>query len=257
MPERTSERVSRSARRASRSCWRRGSWFSVSSRRSTANASSGRDRTLTSIALSTRIRDGQLLGLARDQLVEGLLAPDHRALRWLLELGLGLLAFRAERLVLRLGLCLGLLVLDDVLGRLDHDEPGRVEARPARAAGDLQELAGLQDPLPVAVELRQPGEEHGADRHVDADAEGVGAADDGEQAGLGEGLHEAPVLGQHPGVVHADAGLHQLLQRLAEAGAEPEGPDLLGDGVLVLAGRAWRDPRRPAAGSRARRRWPA
>ena len=121
-----------------------------------------------------------------------------------------------------------------MLGRLDHDEPGRVEAGPARAAGDLEELAGLQDPLPVAVELREPGEEHRADRHVDADAEGVGAADDGEQAGLGEGLHEAPVLGQHPGVVHADAGLHQLLQRLAEARAEPEGPDLLGDGVLVL-----------------------
>jgi hypothetical protein len=34
---------------------------------------------------------GQLLGRARDQLVEGLLAPDHRALGWLLELGLGLL----------------------------------------------------------------------------------------------------------------------------------------------------------------------
>ena len=62
MPERTSERVSRSARRASRSCWRRGSWFSVSSRRSTGKASSGRDRTLTSIALSTRIRDASRSG---------------------------------------------------------------------------------------------------------------------------------------------------------------------------------------------------
>ena len=135
------------------------------------NASSARDRTLTSIALSTRIRDASFSGLARDQLVEGLLAPHDRALGWLLELGLGLLLgqlLRAERLVLRLRLRLGLLVLDDVLGRLDHDEPGRVEAGPAGAAGDLEELARLQDPLPVAVELRQAGEQHGADRHVDA-----------------------------------------------------------------------------------------
>ena len=67
-----------------------------------------------------------------------------------------------------------------------------------------------------AVVLRQAGEEHGADRHVDADAEGVGAADDLEQAGLGQLFDQPPVLGQHPGVVHADAVPDQPRQRLAE-----------------------------------------
>ena len=91
-----------------------------------------------------------------------------------------------------------------MLGRLDDDVPGGVEAGPARAAGDLEELPGPQDPLPVPVVLRQPGEQHRADRHVDADAEGVGAADDRQQPVLGELLHQPPVARQHPGVVHAD-----------------------------------------------------
>ena len=56
MPVRTSERESRSARRASRSWPRRSSWPSIRSRCSTANASSSRATTLTSIALSTFIR---------------------------------------------------------------------------------------------------------------------------------------------------------------------------------------------------------
>jgi hypothetical protein len=62
VPECTSDRVNRSARRASRSWDLRGSWLSVSSRRSTAKASSGRDSTLMSIALSTRIRDDSRSG---------------------------------------------------------------------------------------------------------------------------------------------------------------------------------------------------
>ena len=52
---------------------------------------------------------------------------------------------------------------------------------------------------------------------------------------LGEGLHETAVLGQHPGVVHPDAGLHQLLQGLAEPRAEPEGADGILDGGLAGA----------------------
>ena len=43
-------------------------------------------------------------------------------------------------------------------------------------------------------------------------------------------------FGSMPGVVHADAVLHQPGQRLAEAGAEPEAADQLGDPVLLLAG---------------------
>ena len=121
-----------------------------------------------------------------------------------------------------------------MLGRLDDDVAGRVEAGPARAAGDLVELADPQDPLPAAVELRETGEQHGPDRDVDADAEGVGAADDGEQAGLGELLDQPPVARQHPGVVDADPAAQQLGQRLAEAGAEPEAGQPLLD--LVLGG---------------------
>ena len=111
-------------------------------------------------------------------------------------------------------------------------------SKPARPAppGDLQELPGPQDPLPVAVELRQPGEEHRPDRHVDADPEGVGAADDLEQAGLGQLLDEPPVAREHPGVVHADAAAQQAGEGLAEAGPEPEPADPLGDHVALLAG---------------------
>ncbi len=176
----------------------------------------------------------QLLGDAGHELVVGLLGPHHGALGRLLELGLGLaLGVGAGRGVLRLGLLLGPLVLDDVLRCLDDDVAGRVVARPAGAAGDLLELAGPEHALPVAVELREAGEEDGADGHVDPHPQGVGAADDGQQPGLGELLDEAAVLGQHPGVVDADAVAHQLGQGLAEAGAEAEGADAVGDRLLV------------------------
>ena len=113
-------------------------------------------------------------------------------------------------------------------------------SKPARpgAAGDLQELAGAQDPLPAAVELRQPGEQHRPDRHVDADAEGVGAADDLEQPGLGQLLDQPAVARQHPRVVDADPAAEQLGERLAEAGAEPEAGQPLGDRVALLVGDA-------------------
>ena len=65
--------------------------------------------------------------------------------------------------------------------------------------------------------------------HVDADAEGVGAADDLEQPGLGQPLDEAAVLREHPGVVDADAVAHEARQRLAEPGGEAEVADQLGD----------------------------
>ena len=50
--------------------------------------------------------------------------------------------------------------------------PERVEPGPAGPAGDLVELAGLQQPGLGPVVLGQRGEQHGADRHVDADARG-------------------------------------------------------------------------------------
>ena len=72
--------------------------------------------------------------------------------------------------------------------------------------------------------LVSAGEHDGADRHVDADAEGVGAADDLEQPGLGELLDQPAVLRQHPGVVDADAVPDQPGELLAEAGANRKPP---------------------------------
>ena len=149
----------------------------------------------------------QLLGHAGDQLVEGLLAPHHGALGWLPQLGLALLLgllLGTHGGVLGSGLRLRLLVLDHVLRRLYDDVAGGVEACAAGSAGDLEELTGAQDPLPGAVVLGEGGEQHRADRHVDPDPEGVGAADDGQQTGLGELLHQPPVAGQHPCMVDAD-----------------------------------------------------
>ncbi len=125
-------------------------------------------------------------------------------------------------------------VLDLVLRGLDDDGALRVVAGTPGAAGDLVELTRLEDALAGAVELRQPGHEHRADGHVDADAEGVGAADDLEQAGLGEALDEAAVLRQHARVVDADAATQQPRQGLAVGGGEAEVADLGDDPLLGL-----------------------
>ena len=67
----------------------------------------------------------------------------------------------------------------------------------------------------LAVVLAELGEEHGADRDVDAHAERVGAADHLEQALLRQLLDEQPVLGQQAGVVQPDAVAQEALQLLA------------------------------------------
>ena len=230
--------MSLTARRASRSWLRRSSWLSISSRRSTGNASSSRDRTLTSIALSTFIWDLSGSGRPSTSLSKVCSVHTDRACWRLLEVRLAR-SLRSLRLpecrVLRFGLRLRLLVVDHVLGGLHDDVALGVEARPPGTARDLQELAGLQHPLALAVELRQAAEQDGADRHVDADAEGVGAADHGEQPGLRQLLDEAAVARQHPGVVHPDPPPQQLGQRRAEAGGEPDLGQPLRDRVLRLA----------------------
>ena len=98
------------------------------------------------------------------------------------------------------------LVLDHVLGRLAHHAAAVVEALAAGAPGDLLELAHRAGCATFSPSnLREPREEHGADRDVDADAERVGAADDAQQALLRELLDEQPVLRQQARVVDADA----------------------------------------------------
>ncbi len=121
-----------------------------------------------------------------------------------------------------------------MIRRLDDDRPRRVVAGPSGPARDLVELPRLQDPLAASVVLAQRGQDDGPDRDVDADAEGVGAADDLEQTGLGELLDQAAVLRQHAGVVDADPVFHQPLQGPAEALAESEVADQLVDLLLLL-----------------------
>ncbi len=126
-------------------------------------------------------------------------------------------------------------VLDDVLGRLHDDEAAGVEALAARAPRDLVEVARAQVSGLPPVELAEPREQHGPDRHVDADAERVGPADDLQEAALGELFDQHAVLRQQPGVVQADAVL-QPLPDLGSVGArELEVGDDSGERRLLLA----------------------
>jgi hypothetical protein len=179
-----------------------------------------------------RVRDPEpgreLLGGRGDQSLECRFPPGHEALRRLLALDL----LELLRVVARPRH--EPVVLDLVLRGLHHHGAHGVVAGPARPARDLMELSGPQVPRPGAVVLGEPGQQHGPDRHVDADAEGVGSADDLEQSVLRELLDESAVLGQHARVMHADAVPDQAGQRLSETGAESETPDRLRDGVLFL-----------------------
>ena len=120
-------------------------------------------------------------------------------------------------------------------GRLGHHVAEVVEALAPGAAGDLVEVAGGEHRRLLAVELAQPREEHGADGHVDAHAQRVGAADDLEQAALGELLHQHAVLGQQAGVVHADALLEPLAHVRPVRAGEAEALDGRRHRVLLLA----------------------
>ena len=156
----------------------------------------------------------QLLRRLLDEVLEGLLVPADEALGRLLFLHTTLL-FRVVA-----GLEHRLVVLDLMLGGQRHHHALGVEAGPSRAAHDLVELAGAQTAHLGAVELGELGEHHRVDRHVDADAERVGTADDWEQPLLGEALHEQAVARQHARMVHAHPGGEQPLQNLAEGGGE-------------------------------------
>ena len=106
--------------------------------------------------------------------------------------------------------------------------------RPARPP-DLVEIARAQDPGFLPVKLAEPGEEHGADGHVDADAQGVGAADHFEQAFLSQLLDQYAVLGQQPGVVQADAVFEPFPDFRSVRTGELEPFERRADGVLLFA----------------------
>ena len=67
-----------------------------------------------------------------------------------------------------------------MLRGLGDDHTLGVKARAAGTTGNLMKLTGAQATHLVAVELSERGEDHGVDGHVDADAECVGAANDGQ-----------------------------------------------------------------------------
>ena len=127
------------------------------------------------------------------------------------------------------------LVLHLMLGCLDDHGAGGVEPGPAGPTGDLMELARRELAHSMAVELRQSGEQNGADRHVDPHPEGVRATDHREQAVLGEPFDQAPVPRQQTCVVHPDAVADQPVQGVTEPCAEPEVRDPPSDRIARRA----------------------
>ena len=132
------------------------------------------------------------------------------------------------------GLRHALRVFDLVVGRLHHNRAHRVVSGAASTAGDLMELAGAQAAHPCAVVLHERRDEHRADRHVDANAERVGAADHPQVALLRELLDKASVSRQHAGVVHADPLPQESAEDAPKRGREPEVTDRIGNGLFAL-----------------------
>ena len=172
-------------------------------------------------------------GLRLDQALKGLLVPGDKAPG-------GLFLFDLTEflgVVARLGHKLG--ILDLVLGCLGNHHTLGIEARATGATGNLVELTGAQATHLVAVELGERGEDHGVDGYVNADAECVGAADDGQQALLRQALDQQAIARQHTGVVHADAAAEQALEDLAKSRGEARAfGGFLNSLALLLAGDA-------------------
>lgn len=77
------------------------------------------------------------------------------------------------------------------------------------------------------------------DGYVDADAERIGAADDGQQALLRQALDQQAIARQHASMVHADAASEQALENLAKGRGEARSLCRFFDGfALLLAGDA-------------------
>ena len=181
-----------------------------------------------------RMRDFQMrdqsLGGRFDKLVEGVLVPCDEALRRLLALDF------LEFLRIITGFGQLMRVLDLILRSLGDHQPFGIEAHAAGTTGNLVEFAGAQTTGLNTVEFRQRGEHHGMNRHVDADAQGIGTANHRKQALLGELFNQSAVSREHAGMMHADTGAQQALQNLAERRSELRALHRLGDGVTLLLG---------------------
>ena len=123
-----------------------------------------------------------------------------------------------------------------MFGRLRDHPAAVVEALAPGAPADLVEIARTQDAGLLAVVLAEAREQDRADRHIDAHAERVGAADDLEQALLRELLDQHAVLGQQPGMVKGDAVLEPLADLRAVGAGKLETLNRTPDGILLLAG---------------------
>ena len=80
-----------------------------------------------------------------------------------------------------------------------------IEATTACTTGDLFEVANREDFCAGAIILAELSEQHRADRHVDAHAQGVGATDHLEQPALGELFYQNSVFGKEACMVNANA----------------------------------------------------
>src|SRR5262245_18512629 len=123
-----------------------------------------------------------------------------------------------------------------MLRRLRHRPAAGVEALAAGASGDLVEVARAQDGRLLSVELAELAEEHRADGHVDAYAQGVGAAEEFEQSLLGELLDEHTILRQQTGMMQTDAVSQPLADFWSVRTAESEALQRAREGGLLVAG---------------------
>ena len=90
-----------------------------------------------------------------------------------------------------------------------------ISGNKAGPAGDLQEFTHGEDAHLLSVKLAQLAEEHGANRNVDADAQGIGPTDHLEQALLRGALYQKSVFGQETGVMNPNAVAQESLHVLA------------------------------------------
>ena len=127
-------------------------------------------------------------------------------------------------------------VFDPVHRCLDPHVALVVEAPSPGPPGDLGEFPVTEQPGRHPVVLAELREQHGPDGHVHPHPEGVGAADQLQEAGLGQLLDQESVAGEHPGVVQADPVADEPLQVLADRCVEPEPAHPLANGRLLLLG---------------------
>ncbi len=128
----------------------------------------------------------------------------------------------------RPGLLLGTQVFHDMWWGLGHDVSLGVVTPTARPTRHLGKLACGQDAGLGTVVFVQLCEDHRSDWDVDADAQGVGTADQAQPPLLGQAFNQQPVSRQQPCVMHAHAVRQETLQVLAEGRVKTDARQHLG-----------------------------